>query len=177
MPTIRLYRAIKEQIDANAIHKAAVFNGNYGPEKSLGHGSPIVLRLREANIELQEAMKEASYIVELGSQRERNNARRMAGEKDVVMHAIKMFAEEGFKLSFQDQEGMVQPYTQDVKKVHEAVFSVDMGWVSVRRHDCAGAFLVVLGNSPQECIADYTNNLEPWMKKVQEYVNSFYGEL
>ena len=29
----------------------------------------------------------------------------------------------------------------------------------------------------QDGIADYTHNLEPWMKKVQEYVNSFYGEL
>ena len=176
MPTNRLYRAVKEKQDAQAVHDAATFNGNFGPRKSLSHGDPLVLRLREANVELQLAMEEAKGIIEAPSESARRVAVRLAGERDIARHLLQNLVEQGFVL--QDAED--EEWTNDPAKMLSVVTDVDAIYINVKHTqpkegwDDSGWVFLVMGNSPEEMISNYTTNLDQYLTPTFRYIKSFY---
>lgn len=178
MPTNRLYRAVKEKLDAQAVHDAATFNGNFGPRKSLSHSNPLVLRLREANVELNNAMEEAKSIIEAPNESARRVAVRIAGERDIASHLLRSLVEQGFVL--QDAEDEDEEWTNDPAKILSIVTDVDAIYINVKHTqpkegwDDSGWVFLVMGNSPEEMISNYTTNLEQYLKPTFKYIKSFY---
>lgn len=182
MTTNRLYRAIKEKQDSQTVHDAATFNGNYGPPKPLRHDSPLVCRLREANVELQLAMEEARAIIEAPTEGMRRVAVRIAGERDIARHLLHSLAEQGFDLQTNDGEDETE-YTKDWKGLHARAFDTDELYINVRvKADTApglddgeyGWIHLIYGNSPEEMISDHTINLTKYLIPTQEYIKAFY---
>lgn len=178
MPTNRLYRAVKEKLDAQAVHDAATFNGNFGPRKSLSHSNPLVLRLREANVELNNAMEEAKSIIEAPNESARRVAVRIAGERDIASHLLRSLVEQGFVL--QDAEDEDEEWTNDPAKILSIVTDVDAIYINVKHTqpkegwDDSGWVFLVMGNSPEKMISNYTTNLEQYLKPTFKYIKSFY---
>ena len=178
MSTNRLYRAIKEKQDAQSVYDAACFTGNYTPARSIPHSSPLVLRLREANVELQLAMEEAKGIIEAPSESARRVAVRCAGERDVARHLLQSLVEQGFVL--QDSEDEDEEWTNDPAKMLSVVTDVDAIYINVKHTqpkegwDDSGWVFLIMGNSPEEMISNYTVNLEQYLKPTFRYIKSFY---
>ncbi len=179
MPTNRLYRAIKEKQNAQSVYDAACFTGNYTPARSLPHSNPLVFRLREANVELNNAMEEARAIIEAPSESARRVAARIAGERDIARYLLQSLSEQGFKIGGYDGEEELE-YTTDWKNVFASMFDTDEFWVQVRANkneagwDDSGWIRLIYGNSPEEMISDYTTNLEQYLKPTFKYIKSFY---
>lgn len=178
MPTIRLYRAVKELRDAEAIHNAATFNGNFGPPKSLGHGSPLVLRLREANVELSKAMSEAEEIMKAPDDRSRAVRVRIAGEQDICRFMLQSLVEQGCELQTYDGEEETG-YTKDWTVLYANAFDTDELYVNVRwaegqEEPDEGWIHCIYGNSAPEMISDHTTNLQKLLTPTFKYIRSYY---
>lgn len=180
MSTNRLYRAIKEKQDAQSVYDAACFTGNYTPARSLPHNSPLVLRLREANVELNNAMEEARAIIEAPSESARRVAVRIAGERDIMRFLLKSLTEQGCEVSINDGEEDYE-YTKDEKLLYSQAFETDEVCLNIRwavagaedDHD-EGWIHCIYGNSPEEMISNHTVNLTKLTIPTQQYIKSFY---
>lgn len=177
MATIRLYRAVKEKNDAQAVYDAARFNGNYGPPKVLSHASPLALRLREAVVELNNAMHEAQEIIEAKDDAARTVAIRIAGEKDVARHLVKSLLEQGFTLRGNDAEEDT-PFFDQAEPLLAVMFDTDEYVLDVTRTQDGvtidGWIELIYGNSPYEMISDHTINLTKYTIPTQEYIRTYY---
>lgn len=176
MPTIRLYRAVREQRDAQAVHDAAVFNGNYGPPKSLPHGSALIIRLSQANQELHKAMEEAKAIVEAVDDLTRANAVRISGERDIARFVINNLIQNGYELRGWDGESGTT-WTTNAPAILDYVMNLDVAHIYVRHKEMwgdNGFVFLVFGNSPQELIADYDLAIETALTPTFKYIKSFY---
>lgn len=175
MSTNRLYRAVKEQGEAQEAFNIASRRA-WGPDKVLSHADPLVVRLRECNVELQLAMIEAKGIIEAPTESERRVAVRCSGERDVARHLLRSLVEQGFVL--QDSED--EEWTNDPDKMLSVVMDVDAIYVNVKHTqpkegcDDSGWVYLVRGNSPEEMISDYTANLEQYLKPTFRYIRSYY---
>lgn len=176
MATIRLYRAIKEKQDAQALHDAATLN-NWGPPKRLPHNSELILKLRAANVELQLAMEEAQSIVEAPDDRARTVAIRIAGERDVAKHLLKSLIEQGFTLGGNDGEEHVGWFDQ-WEPLYAIMFDTDEFFLEMTRtqddETIDGWIHLVYGNSPYELISNNTVNITKFTIPTQEYIKKFY---
>ena len=180
MSTNRLYRAVKEKLDAQAVYEAACFTGNYTPARSLPHNSPLVLRLRECNVELNNAMEEAKAIMEAPSESMRRVAVRIAGERDIMRFLLTSLTEQGCDISINDGEEEYE-YTKDEKLLLSQAFDTDEVYLNIR-YRVAGAeddydegwIRCIYGNSPEEMISDHTINLTKMTIPTQEYIKAFY---
>lgn len=178
MVTNRLYRAIKEKQDAQSVYDAACFTGNYTPARSLAHSNPLVFRLREANVELNNAMEEARAIIEAPTESARRVAMRLAGERDIASHLLRSLVEQGFVL--QDAEDEDEEWTNDPAKILSIVTDVDAIYINVKHTqpkegwDDSGWVFLVMGNSPEEMISNYTTNLGQYLTPTFRYIKSFY---
>lgn len=54
----------------------------------------------------------------------------------------------------------------------DAIFAVDMSWLHVKVDNTVGYLFIVLGNDPEEVVADYTINLESSLASIFESWNS-----
>lgn len=175
MSTNRLYRAVKEQCAAQGAYNIAT-RRTWGPDKVLTYADPIVVRLRECNVELQLAMIEAKSIIEAPTESERRVAVRCSGERDVARHLLRSLVEQGFVL--QDSED--EEWTNNPDKILSVVMDVDAININVKHTqpkegwDDSGWISLVRGNSPQEMISDHTTNLEQYLKPTFRYIKSFY---
>lgn len=177
MATIRLYRALKEKNDAQAVYDAARFNGNYGPPNVLSHGSPLVLRLRDAVVELTNAMFEAKEIIENPDPTSRAAAMRFAGEKDVARHLVNSLIQQGFTLRGNDGEEETRWY-DDPEPLLAVMFDTDDYILDVTRtqdgETIDGWIHLIYGNSPYEMMSDYTTNITQYTIPTQEYIKAYY---
>ena len=177
MSTNRLYRAVKEQGAAQEAFNIASRRA-WGPDKVLSHADPLVLRLRECNVELELAMIEAKGIIEAPTESARRVAMRCAGERDIARHLLRSLVEQGFVL--QDSEDEDEEWTNDPDKMLSVVMDVDAIYVNVKHTqpkegwDDSGWVFLVRGNSPEEMISDHTTNLEQYLKPTFRYIKSFY---
>lgn len=175
MCTNRLYSAIKEKQDAQAIHDAAVHN-NWGPPKKLRHDSEIILRLREANVELQLAMEEAKKIIEAPTESDRRVAVRIAGERDIARHLLKSLSSQGFEFTCDNDSDELPEYTSDIGAIQELLFETDNAHLYFMKRDEGPEYWVrlIYGNSPQETISNYDLECEKFLKPTFEYIKAFY---
>lgn len=173
MSTNRLYRAVKEKQDAQAVHDAACFTGNYTPARSLPHNSPLVLRLREANVELQLAMEEAKNIIEAPSESHRRVAVRIAGERDIARHLLHSLVSQGLQVGGSDGDEEYE-YRADWESLYAVLFDTDEFFVNVLGDGGEGWIHLVYGNSPEEMISNHTINLTKFTIPTQEYIKAFY---
>lgn len=177
MPTNRLYRAVKEQGAAQEAFNIAT-RRTWGPDKVLSHADPLVVRLRECNVELELAMIEAKGIIEAPTESARRVAVRCAGERDIARHLLRSLVEQGFVL--QDSEDEDEEWTNDPDKMLSVVMDVDAIYVNVKHTqpkegwDDSGWVFLVRGNSPEGMISDHTTNLEQYLKPTFRYIKSFY---
>ncbi len=172
MPTIRLYRAVREQRDA----QAAVFNGNYGPPKSLPPSSILSIWLSHANQELHNAMEEAKAIVEAVDDRTRANAVRISGERDIAHFVINNMIQNGYELRGWDGESGTT-WTTNAPAILDYVMDLDAAYIYVRHKGMwgdNGFVFLVFGNSPQELIANYDLAIETALTPTFNYIKSFY---
>lgn len=173
MTTNRLYRAIKEKQDAQSVYDAACFTGNYTPNRSLPHSSPLVLRLREANTELADAMEEAKAIIEATTESARAVATRIAGERDIARHLLQSLAEQGWQIGGSDGEEDFE-FTEDWKVLYQQLFETDEFFVTLRKGGEEGWIHLIYGNSPQEMISNHTINITKATIPTQKYIKAFY---
>lgn len=179
MPTNRLYRAIKEKQDAQSVYDAACFTGNYTPARSLAHSNPLVLRLREANVELNNAMEEARAIIEAPTESARRVAARIAGERDIARYLLQSLSEQGFEFLDSDEQ-YDGNWVNKPEVLLELLMDLDELQIKVRNTlpkggwDDSGWILLVRGNSPEEMISNYTTNLEQYLKPTFRYIKAFY---
>ena len=175
MLTNRLYRAVKEKLDAQAVYEAACFTGNYTPARSLPHNSPLVLRLREANVELNNAMEEARTIIEAPSESHRRVAVRIAGERDIARYLLQSLAEQGFTLGGNDGEESVG-WSDSWNGLYAILFDTDEFILQVTRtqdgQTIHGGIHLIYGNSPEEMISNHT--ITKFIIPTQEYIKAFY---
>ena len=175
MTTVRLYHAIKEKLDAQAIYEAAIHR-SWGPNKALQYNDPLVAKLRAARMELNNALSEAKDIIEAPTESHRRVAVRCAGERDVARHLLHSLAEQGFVL--QDSED--EEWTNDPDRILSVVMDVDAIYVNVKHPqpkegwDDSGWVFLVRGNSPAEMISNHTTNLEQYLKPTFRHIKSFY---
>lgn len=176
MPTIRLYHAIREQRDAQAVHDAATFNGNYGPPRSLPPGSALIIRLSQANQELYKAMEEAKAVVEAVTDAERRLALRLSGERDVTRYLLTNLRDNGYEFRPYDSEGGLS-WSNNIGAVLDYIMDLDECHLDVRTKatgERKGHIFFVRGNSPEELIADYAVRIEPLLVPTFKYIKSFY---
>lgn len=172
MPTIRLYRAVREQRDA----QAAVFNGNYGPPKSLPPSSILSIWLSHANQELHKAMEEAKAIVEAVDDRARANAVRISGERDIAHFVINNLIQNGYELRGWNGESGTT-WTTNAPAILDYVMDLDEARIYVRNKETQedkGFVFLVFGNSPEDLIADYAARIESLLVPTFKYIKSFY---
>lgn len=178
MTTIRLYRAILEKEGCQAEYNEATRTGGYTPDRSLPHNDPRLLALRDANVELQNALTEAKAIIEATDSRRREVALRIAGERDVARFMLESLVNQGFEML--DSEGFDAGWTKNPQAMLDLLMDLDELRLSVRHTnpqggwDDSGWILLVRGNSPEEMISDYTTNLEQYLKATFKYIKSFY---
>lgn len=175
MCTLRLYRAIKELKNVEAVVKAATFTGNYTPPKALPRGGELETRLRKASTEFGNAMAEAALIVD-GEPQFRKARVRAAGESDIIQFILNSLTGQGFEIQLQDEEGETSFWVKDASEILPDVLDIEISHINVRNpsKQCVGWLMFVLGNSPAEVLADHTTNLEEFLKPSFEYIKAFY---
>jgi len=91
-------------------------------------------------------------------------------DKAAVRQVIRALVAGGWTLDMV-YDGEEEIPTTTESQVMDAVFAVDMAHLHVHKNDLHGWVWFVLGNDPDEVVADYTINLEKVMGPLWEHWN------
>lgn len=172
MPTHRLYHAIKNKLDKEAVLVAARYNGAFGPPKRIPHDSPLLLEVKKANNELTAAMCEAKSIVEEPDPRLRAVKIRIAGERDVASFLVASLIQQGCEVGGDDGERRIK--YGDMTALYQSLFDVDIFWLNIRKGGVEGAVTLIFGNSPAELMADWHLSVTEFVIPTQKYIKKVY---
>lgn len=105
-----------------------------------------------------------------------SNEKRMEGERRAIRGAIRILKKHGW-LPVRVWDGECAEPTKNETEMMDVIFSVDEATARFKHANHRGAhcFVVVLGNSAHECIADASMG-EGWdeaMKEVWAYLETF----